>query len=39
MEAVSQRINVIQMVSYFNILEKRITLTLGDEPKLLKSLQ
>lgn len=24
------------MVSYFNILEKRITLTLGDEPKLLK---
>tara|TARA_R110002124_G_scaffold242525_1_gene407655 strand:+ start:1166 stop:1663 length:498 start_codon:yes stop_codon:yes gene_type:complete len=27
------------MVSYFNILEKRITLTLGDEPKLLKSLQ
>ncbi|PKH81166.1 Gp49 family protein [Psychrobacter sp. 4Bb] len=27
------------MVSYFNILEKRITLTLGDEPKLLKSPQ
>lgn len=27
------------MVSYFNILEKRITLTLGDEPKLLKQLQ
>ncbi len=24
------------MVNYFNILEKRITLTLGDEPKLLK---